>query len=157
MASGPVLVGWREWVALPELGLLALRCKVDTGAATSAIHAEKIEAFERDGQPWARFRVRPFLRKHRKIVVWCEAPIVDERTVTSSSGHTEHRYVVLTPLRLGIRSSAPTWAIELTLTDRRTMRFPMLLGRQAMEGRIIVDPGASNHLGKVNRPADFYE
>lgn len=154
--SEPVLLGWREWVALPELGLLAIRCKIDTGAATSALHATEITRFERDGQPWARFAVRPFHRKHRRLVLQGEAPIVDEREVTSSNGQTDVRLVVRTLFRLGLRADAPTWSIELTLANRRTMQFPMLLGREAMDGRVLVDAGASYRLGRLSRPGDFY-
>jgi hypothetical protein len=151
-----MLVGWREWVALPDLGLLAIRCKVDTGAATSALDVEGVEAFACGGRPWVRFRVTPFHRKRRRIVIAAEAPVVDEREVTSSNGHAELRVVIETRLRLGLRTDAPAWPIELTLTDRRTMLFPMLLGRQAMEGRVHVDPGASFRLGPLSRPQDFY-
>ena len=149
-------VGWREWVALPELGLLAVRCKIDSGAATSAIHASNIESFERDGASWVRFLVRPFHRRNRKVKVTCEAPVIDEREITSSSGHVESRVVVRTLFRLGIRSDAPAWPIELTLADRRQLQFPMLLGRQAMENRILINPGSSNVLGQPVRPKDFY-
>ena len=141
---------------MPELGLLAIRCKVDTGAATSAIHTTKIETFDRDGVVWARFRVTPFHRKRKRVVVVGEAPVVDEREVTSSSGHVEMRVVVETALRLGLRADAPEWPVELTLTDRGSMRFPMLLGRQAMADRVLVDPGASFRLGPLSRPQDFY-
>ncbi len=149
-------MGWREWVALPGLGLLALRCKADTGAATSALHALDVVPFTRDGQPWARFRVHPFHRRRPALVVACEAPLVDEREVTASSGHAERRFVVETTLRLGVRVGAPAWPIELTLADRAAMRYPMLLGRQAMAGRVLVDPGASSRLGRLARPQDFY-
>lgn len=155
--SEPVVVGWREWVAFPEIGLPAVRAKVDTGAATSALHAHAIEAFRRDGEPWARFVVHPFFRRHRRVVVHCEAPVVDERTVTSSSGHADTRVVVGLTLRLGVRSDAPEWPVEVTLADRQTMSFPMLLGREAMAGRVVVDPGASFRLGTVDHAADLYE
>ncbi len=155
--DAPILVGWREWIALPDLGLLAIRCKVDTGAATSSLHAVGVERFERDGREWARFRVRPFHRRRRHVEVTGEAPLVDEREVTSSSGHAECRLVVEVSLRLGLRADAPAWLVELTLTNRGTMRFPMLLGRQAMEGRVHVDPGTSYLLGHLARPQDFYE
>jgi hypothetical protein len=150
-------VGWREWVALPDLGLLAIRCKADTGAATSALHAEHVEAFARDGRPWVRFRAVPFHRTRRSIVIVAEAPVVDEREVASSSGHAALRVVVETRLRLGLRADAPAWPIELTLADRRAMAFPMLLGRQATAGRVHVDPGASFRLGRLARPQDFYD
>lgn len=157
-ASGALTtVGWREWVAFPDLGLPAVRCKVDTGAATSSLHASRIETFERDGEPWARFVVRPFFRRHRQVRVRCEAPIVDERHVRSSSGHEDLRIVVGVALRLGVRSDAPQWPIEVTLADRASMQFPMLLGREAMKGRVAVDPGASFLLGHVEHAAALYE
>ena len=160
MTDGPasplVVVGWREWVAFPEVGLPAVRAKVDTGAATSALHAHAVEPFTRGGELWARFVVHPFFRRHRRVAVTCEAPVVDERTVTSSSGHADTRVVVALVLRLGVRSDAPEWPVEVTLADRRTMAFPMLLGREAMVGRVLVDPGASFRLGTVDRAADLY-
>jgi hypothetical protein len=152
----PILLGWREWVALPELGLLALRCKVDTGAATSALHAPEVEIIRRGGRAWARFHVRPFHRKQPGVAVACEAPVVDVREVTASSGHAETRVVVETALRVGLRAGSPAWPVELTLADRSALRYPMLLGRQAMEGRIHVDPGASFLLGEPAHPEDFY-
>ena len=151
-----VTVGWREWVAFPEIGLPAVRAKVDTGAATSSLHAHGIETFEDDGEPWARFVVHPFFRTER-LSVPCEAPVIDERSVTSSSGHTETRVVVGVTLRLGVRSDAPEWPVEATLTDRRGMGFPMLLGREAMAGRVLVDSGASYVLGRPDHPGAFYE
>ena len=152
----PILVGWCEWVALPGLGLFALRCKVDTGAATSALHALDLAPFTREGRPWVRFHVRPLHRARPDLVVACEAPVVDEREVTASSGHAEVRLVVAATLRLGLRADAPAWPVELTLADRAAMRYPMLLGRQAMAGRVLVDPGASYRLGTLTRPEDFY-
>ena len=159
MPDGPALivVGWREWIAFPELGLPAVRAKVDTGAATSAIHAHAVERFERGGAPYARFDVHPFFRLTRRVTVACEAPVVGRRRVTSSSGHTDSRLVVGVTLRLGVRADAPEWPVELTLADRRAMRFPMLLGREAMAGRVAVDPGASFRLGDIDRVADLYD
>jgi hypothetical protein len=143
-------------VALPELGLFALRCKVDTGAATSALHAVAVEAFAQGGGRWARFRVRPLHRTRPGLEVACEAPVVDEREVASSSGHAEVRLVVEAVLRLGLRADAPAWPVELTLTDRTPMRYPMLLGREAMAGRVRVDPAAAFLLGDLALPEDFY-
>ena len=151
------LVGWREWVAFPDIGLPAVRCKVDTGAATSSLHSRRVETFSRDGGKWARFLVRPFFRRHRSVEVVCEAPVVDERHVRSSSGHEDLRLVVGVRLRLGVKSDAPEWPIELTLADRKRMQFPMLLGREAMEGRVAVDPGASFLLGRVDHASTLYE
>ena len=154
--SESLIVGWREWVALPDLGLLAIRCKVDTGAATSSLHATDITRIEREGMPWVQFAICPFHGTRRRLVLQCEAPIVDEREVISSSGHTETRLVIQTLIRLGLRADAPSWPIELTLTDRAALKFPMLLGREAMAGRVLVDAGASYRLGKLKRPQDFY-
>ncbi len=150
------VVGWREWISLPDLNLLAVRCKIDTGAATSAIHADDIEHFVRDGEDWARFIFRPFHRRGRKLKVHCEAPIIDSREVISSSGHAEERIVIRTLFRLGTQSDKAAWPIELTLADRSQLRFPMLLGRQAMQGRILVDSGSSYVLGQPTQPKDFY-
>lgn len=151
------MIGWREWVAFPEIGLPAVRAKVDTGAATSALHAGHIERFARGGAPWVRFDVHPFFRKHSRMTVSCEAPVVDERRVRSSSGHADDRLVIGVTLRLGVRVGAPEWPIELTLANRQRMQFPMLLGREAMAGRVAVDPAHSFLLGRLDRPADLYE
>ena len=154
--SDLITVGWQEWLAFPGMGLPAVRAKIDTGARTSALHARRIEHLERDGEPLVRFEVNPLFRG-RRLKVMCEAPVVDEREVTSSSGHAELRIVVEAMLRLGLATDAPEWPVELTLTDRRGMRFPMLLGREAMSGRVLVDSGASFKLGRPDHPGAFYE
>jgi len=154
--SDRITVGWQEWLAFPEMGLPAVRVKVDTGARTSALHARRVEHVERDGVLSVRFTVNPLFRG-RKLAVRCEAPVVDEREVTSSSGHTESRIVIGARLRLGIKADAPEWPIEVTLTDRRGMRFPMLLGREAMAGRVVVDPEGSFLLGRLPHAGDLYE
>ena len=155
-ALDPVAVGWREWVAFPELGLPAVRAKVDTGASTSALHATRIKTVERDGALWARFTVQPFFRRTTKVRVACEAPVVDRRLIRSSNGHEAERLVVLARMRFGVRAGSPEADVEVTLTDRRQMRFPMLLGREAMAGRVVVHPGASFLLGRVEHVADLY-
>ncbi len=145
-AVKPVL-GWREWVALPDLGIDAIKAKIDTGARTSALHAYKITPFEEDGKRRVRFVVHPVQRRKLPEVV-CVADVIDERMVTSSSGHRERRLVVRTPLQLG----GKTWPIEITLTDRDEMSFRMLLGRQALRRRVLIDPGRSFRANDVAEP-----
>lgn len=132
------VVGWREWVALPELGVDRIKAKIDTGARTSALHAFALELFERDGREWARFEVHPVQRDTR-TVVRVEAPIVDRRWITSSSGHRQLRPIIETPVEL----DGARWPIEIALTRRDVMGFRMLLGRQALRGHTLVDPGRS--------------
>ena len=137
---GKVTVGWREWVSLPELGIDAIKMKVDTGARTSAIHAFEVESFKRDDTEWVRFSLHPI--QDQPQVTVCEAPVLDRRVVTDSGGHKEERPVILTEIDLGGRR----WPIEITLTDRETMKFRMLLGRTAMT-EIRVEPTESFLLG----------
>lgn len=135
-------LGWREWGALPDLGIQAIKMKVDTGARTSCLHAFKLEPFDKDGEAWIRIWLHPEQNSLREQV--CEARIHDQREVTDSGGHTELRYVILSTLVLG-NVAKP---IELTLTNRDTMKFRMLLGRQAMRQHFIVDPNQSYLLGQ---------
>lgn len=132
------VVGWREWVALPELGVERIKAKVDTGARSSALHAWDVTEFERDGERWVRFAVHP-IQRDNETVVRCEARCTDRRRVRSSSGVATLRPVIGTELRLGERR----WRIELTLVRRDVMGFRMLLGRQAVRRRFLVDPGRS--------------
>ena len=132
-------LGWREWVALPEIGVPALKVKVDTGARTSALNAQAIEPFERDGRNWVRFTLRPDRRRAGEID--CAAPVTDMRVVKDSGGHAEERYVIETPVRLG--AGAHTWLIEITLANRSGMQYAMLLGRTAVRRRFSVDPARS--------------
>jgi hypothetical protein len=146
-----IIVGWREWVALPALGLPAVKAKVDTGAKTSSLHAFGLETFREDGRERVRFGVHP-LQENEHVTVWAEADVVDERHVTSSSGHEELRVVIRTPLRLG----DARWPVELTHTDRRQMRLRMLLGREALAGRLLVDASISYLHGRRPRAAHLY-
>ena len=150
MAAGIVL-GWREWLALPSLGIAAIRAKVDTGARSSSLHVDAQWRFSEGGQPWAGFRistgrtVRTLDGAVAAQVIEAGAPVLDEREVTDSSGNRSRRVFLRTPLRLaGIERE-----IEINLTDRRGMLFPMLLGRSAIAGAFIVDPARSFVHGRV--------
>ena len=140
------VVGWREWVALPAIDVPWVKAKLDTGARSSALHAFDIE--ELDDGARVRFHVRPWQDSDRDAVA-VECPIHDRRLVRSSSGHAEHRYVVLVELQLcGRRVQA-----ETTLTNRDEMGFRMLVGRQALrQGGFVVDASRSFVGGKAPRP-----
>lgn len=131
-------LGWEEWLSLPELGLPALKAKVDTGARTSALHASVIEPFGSAKKPQVRFLVQPN-PANLELGVVCSAPVIDRRMVTSSNGESELRYVIRANLQMGDRN----WPVELTLTDRTTMNYRMLLGRSAISDNMIVDPNVS--------------
>ncbi len=136
-------MGWREWVSLPSLGIVAIRAKLDTGAKTSALHAWDIRVRTVEGQKWIRFRVQPIQRDDVTPVV-SEAPLSDRRWVTSSNGTRELRYIIVTELQIGTSS----WDIELSLTNREGLEYPMIIGREAMRNRLMVDPRASFRAGR---------
>ena len=139
----PLIVGWREWMALPAIGVDAICAKVDTGAKSSALHVDAMETFERDVAEWVRFTLHPG-RLGSDGTVDAEARVVDRRLVTDSGGHETERLFIATDLLVG----GLRYPIELNLTSRHNMRFPMLLGRTAMAGRLQVDPEASFRLGE---------
>jgi hypothetical protein len=141
------LIGWREWLSLPQLGLPAVKAKIDTGARSSSLHVASLVTFMRDGRTWLRFAVSP--RRRGGKLVECEAPASDRRDVTDSGGHTTQRWFVRTEIVLaGTRFDA-----EVNLTNRGDMLFPMLLGRTALRGRFRVDPQLSYVCGTRKRKA----
>jgi len=139
-----IIVGSEEWCSLPQLNIPAIKVRVDSGAKTSALHAVNITPITKEGEAWVRFEVHP-LQENGRATIYCEAPIADRRRVKSSSGVSETRYVIRSFISMGDNS----WEVELTLTNRDSMGYRMLLGRQAMAGKILVDPEASFVLGKV--------
>lgn len=140
------ILGWREWVALPDLGIPHIKVKVDTGARSSSIHAFNIETFERDGRTYVRFDIHPRQRSAAASVN-AEAEVLDFRRVRSSSGKATRRIVIVTHVSILER----TWPIELTLANRDAMGFRMLLGREAIRGRMFIDPGKSYYGGRPKR------
>ncbi len=137
------ILGWREWAALPGLSIAKIKVKVDTGARTSALHTFKLEPYQGATGRRIRFWVHP-LQNDTEYVVECDTEILDQRVVTDSGGHAEQRYVIETPIVIGNQQ----WPIEVTLTDRDTMKFRMLLGRNAIRKNYVVDASASFIAGK---------
>jgi hypothetical protein len=131
-------IGWREWVALPDLGVDAIKAKVDTGARTSALHAYRLEVSNRDGEEYAEFEIHPVQRQSTPSIR-ARVPIVDWKTVRSSNGRSERRPVIHTTIGLGERS----FETDIALTNRDEMGFRMLLGRQAVRAGYLIDPGRS--------------
>jgi ribosomal protein S6--L-glutamate ligase len=129
------IVGWKEWVALPDLGLGAIKAKVDTGAATSSLHAYNIEYFTKNGERYVKFEVHP-IQKNKRINKYCIAPLLERRQVKSSTGEQQKRPVISTMLKIGNQF----WKIELNLTNRDSMGMRMLIGREALNGRALVNP-----------------
>jgi hypothetical protein len=138
-----LVVGWREWLSIPGLGIPAVKAKLDTGARTSSLHTYTLETFRERGCLMVRFGIHP-LQRRRDVELFCVTPVVDQRMVTDSGGHRELRYVIRTQVSMADRQ----WPIEVTLTNRDTMTFRMLLGRSAMAGRFLVDSNRSYLTGK---------
>lgn len=144
MLQNKVILGSEEWFSFPDLGIPTIKARVDSGAKTSALHAINIAPFVKDGVNWVKFDINP-IQNDLKTVIHCEAPLVDKRIVKSSSGYREQRYVIQSTLDIGDSS----WPIEMTLTNRDSMGFRMLLGREAMSGRVLVDPSQTYLLGQA--------
>ena len=144
----PLPLGWREWLALPDLGITAVRAKVDTGARSSSLHVESQHTFERDGVEWVRFELDT--GRYDAPHAFAEAPVLERRKVTDSGGHQTERIFILTRMRL----AGQEWQAEVNLAQRRNMLFPMLLGRTALSGRFVVDPSASFLQGDLAPDAD---
>lgn len=132
------LIGWRERVALPELGIERIIAKTDTGAFSSSIHAFNIEPEQRDGETWVTFSVLPS-RRDPDQVIHCQARVSDQRRVKSSDGSSSQRFFIRTVLVIG----GQNLNIEISLADRGSMGYRMLLGRTALRGNFVVDPAAS--------------
>lgn len=141
-----ITLGWREWVALPDLGIRQIKAKVDTGARTSALHAFEVRSFRDGRQERVEFLLHP-LQKDNDTVVTCVADVLDKRVVTDSGGHKEERFVIATKLAIG----GYNWPVEVTLTARDDMLFRMLLGRTAIKNVAQVDPARSYLVGKKKR------
>lgn len=140
-----LILGWQEWVALPDLGLPALKAKIDTGAKTSSLHTHLIEPYGPAKRPMVRFTVRPDPNRKELEIDAC-AEVVDRRAVTSSNGERELRYVIATRVHIGDLS----WPIEITLANRERLTYRMLLGRQAIRSNILVDPESSFRQPKLS-------
>jgi hypothetical protein len=142
-------VGWREWASLPDLDIALIKAKIDTGARSSALHAFMIDPYRKGGQHWVMFAIHP--KQKSDVSIECHAPIKDRRLVSDSGGHKQRRYVIETRLILGPMAINA----EVTLTNRDSMLFRMLLGRTAMTSHFMIDPSASYVLGKPNFLADL--
>ena len=140
------VLGWREWIGFPDIGIDQIKAKVDTGARTSCLHAFMVEPFDRDGVGWVRFDIHPSQTDNSKVIR-CEAPVLDQRVVRDSGGHEELRYVIATTMTVGPHQHQ----VEVTLSDRDTMKFRVLLGRTAIQGLFVVDPSRSYLVGKRKR------
>jgi ribosomal protein S6--L-glutamate ligase len=138
------IIGAEEWLSFPTLGIHAIKARVDSGAKVSAIHAFNVQEFRRESQLWVSFEVHP-LQGNRSTMVRCELPVHAKRRIKSSSGESEQRYIVIAPMKLGDHQ----WDIELSLSNRDSMEYRMLLGREAMEGRALVDPSQSFAVGEM--------
>ena len=146
--SNKIIVGSEEWCSLPMMGVPIIKARIDSGAKTSALHAFNINRFTREGVAWVSYELHP-VQNNRRVVVRCESEVVDRRLVKSSSGVSEKRYVVKTLMQL----AGQAWEIEITLTNRDSMGYRMLMGRGTMQDRILVDPSSKLLCGDFSRDA----
>ena len=137
------IIGWKEWIGLPDLGIPAIKAKIDTGARTSALHVFNLQEFVANGRRMVRFGIHP-LQRRKDIQRFCEAPVLERRRVKDSGGHIEKRYVIRTTAVIG----SVSWPIDITLTNRDPMLFRMLLGRTAVENRFLINPGRAYLTGR---------
>lgn len=145
MSKQPNIVGWREWAVMPQLGIHAIKVKIDTGARTSALHAINIERKSANGKDLVSFGIQP-LQRNKSLVIKAQAPLVDIRSVSDSGGHTENRYVISSRIVIGAMDKE----IDITLTERHSMLFRMLVGRTALADSVVVDPAASYVCGRMS-------
>ncbi|OGT50100.1 MAG: hypothetical protein A3E82_02170 [Gammaproteobacteria bacterium RIFCSPHIGHO2_12_FULL_38_11] len=145
-----LLIGRNEWCQLPELHIPAIKAKIDTGAKTSALHAFNIRCVRKNLKKFIRFDMHP-LQGNARTIVSCISPLVDERHIMSSSGHIEHRYVILTTVVIADQQ----WSIEVTLSNRDPLRYRLLLGREALNNRVLIDPSLSCHQKKIRYKKAF--
>ena len=137
-----VTLGWREWLSLPDLGIMHIKAKVDTGARTSALHAFYVDPYRYKGAEWVRFGIHP-IQQNNEFSQECKAIVLDRKLVSDSGGHKEERYFIETTFVVGEKH----WRAQLTLTNRDSMRFRMLLGRTALQGRFLVNSAVSYQAG----------
>ena len=154
MTENKIIIGKEEWLSLPELGLPAIKARVDSGAKTSSLHAFNIHPYEENGRQFVKFEVHP-IQNNRLVTKHCTAEVMDKRTVKNTGGQSEIRPVIRTPVQLG----AQIWTIEVTLTNRDSMGYRMLLGREAMQERVLVDPSVSFRQSEMNdeQAKSFYK
>ena len=139
-----LLIGRNEWCQLPNLHIPAIKARIDTGAKTSSLHAFNIKLVHRHHQAYVHFDIHPLQNDDRTLIA-CVAPVIDEREVMSSNGHKEHRYVIRTTLII----SDQAWNIEVTLSNRDPLRYRLLLGREALNKRVVIDPSLSCYQKKI--------
>ena len=134
-----IMLGWKEWVELPDLGIKQIKAKVDTGARTSALHTYFAESYSKGSERWVKFGIHP-LQGDTETHIICDTPLLEERNITNSGGQTEKRFVIETTLLIG----GKRLKVEMTLTNRDSMKFRMLIGRTSMNGIFCVNPEAAH-------------